>query len=518
MDTNKCLAVIQKEYSNFQEQLSSINTNSRITFPNKLEIFSTDQNINIPTPPEIKCYMNPNSKDTYKHNLILPLSSVTKFFDYEKEVFLWCLVYFDFCTDRDQAIQKFNMFIDPKGETKFEEEFKSFLECSKFRSFFNLLNPLNSIKFIQYKLGLKTFYESFKDTYMDQCLVMKNIIYPAFLNCQKTQKIISDGLSCSVTIYDSNSLTINEVTKIDDKNRNYIVKFLNDLHEEIFNEQKESIEIFNSVEERIHAFKCQINQNEILKKCEEKFNLFTFNEGSLNQLHEFSNAVDHQLNDYNEKACIMRAYYLSLYMYHVSLYGVGQYAHHYINICGVHVQSNTSNSLFTEFTFTIDAIPEITYQFCYEILNTINKVQLISEVANLRNNGYQNVIDLIKNINLQAITQEYYKVYKELQDEISNYRELITYRIANIPAQVDFNSVIAAVSSTIQMSGLIALYFNDIIPQMKVNTRRINELESKRGLITWIEKVQNLNENIIALKVEKIADNDIKIREIFNLI
>ncbi|KAK8898422.1 hypothetical protein M9Y10_000709 [Tritrichomonas musculus] len=518
MDTNKCLAVIQSKYSSFQEYFSSINTNSTIIFPNKLEVFSGDQNNQIPTPPHIKCYINPNSKDTYKHKLILPFSSAQQIFNYEKEVFIWSLNYFGFCIDRDQAEQKFNIFIDPEGYTKIEDEFKSYFNYSEFKGFLELLNPINSIKLIKYKLGFNTFYESFKDTSKTKCLVMNNIIYPAFLNCQKLQKIISNETPCSLTVYDSDSLIINKVTKIDEKNRYYITKFLKDLHDDIFNEEKESIEIFHSIAERIHAFKCQVNQNEILKQCEEKFNSLNLNEESVSQLCEFSNATDQKSNNSIEKLYIVKAYYLSLFMYNVSLYGVGQYNHQYINICGVRVLSNTSNSFLTKFTFILDAIPEITYQFCYEVLSSINKVQFISEVSNLRNNNHQNAIDLLKSVNLQAITQEYHNTYKELENEISNYREIIASRCATTQVQVDFNSIIQAIASTIQMTEVLIIFFSDIIPHMKDICKKIKELESKRGLITWIEKVQNLNENIIALEVEKINDDDIRIREINNLI
>ena len=90
-------------------------------------------------------------------------------------------------------------------------------------------------------------------------------------------------------------------------------KYNFDLH--AINEEKESIEIFHSIAERIHAFKCQVNQNEILKQCEEKFNSLNLNEESVSQLCEFSNATDQKSNNSIEKVYIVKAYYLSLFMY-----------------------------------------------------------------------------------------------------------------------------------------------------------------------------------------------------------
>ena len=113
------------------------------------------------------------------------------------------------------------------------------------------------------------------------------------------------------------------------------------------------------------------------------------------------------------------------------------------------------------------------------------------------------------------IVREYHSILENNENENKNYRAVFTQRMCSIPQQYqsELSGLLSAIAGTIQITELMVFYFGDIISQIKANTSKIDELIKKRALVTWMQKVITLSENIIAIEVE-MKNNDIKITEI----
>ena len=71
---------------------------------------------------------------------------------------IYCLVFYHFCADRDEALKKFNGIVDPEQNLSIENEFKDYLNCSEFKAYIDNIKPKNVIKFFKYQFNFLTFY------------------------------------------------------------------------------------------------------------------------------------------------------------------------------------------------------------------------------------------------------------------------------------------------------------------------------------------------------------------------
>lgn len=497
-----------------------IATNSTIEFPSYLEtLFQGNENVRYPIHHPIKCYRKEIKENAFNYMIILPKDSTNEFFEMLKEDVLFCLNYFQFFNDPDVSSEKFNSFLDI-DEYKSPQDMEVFSKYydSSFKNnchiFLDNIKPTNLMNYFGHIFFRRSYIDSFKNTYKQKYLVMKYIIHPALLNCKKLKKIVSGKSSCSFKIYDFNSANISEITKYENPRTDSILEFVEDIYREFEDIEKESIEIFESISDKIFSFQNKIGQQILLKMVEEKFNLIKFDKDSIDQ---FKNAIVIKENSY-EDPFLAKAYHFALFLKKISVFGVGKYSRRLIDVYGVKIFVNTSNSTSSKFTVEIENVPEITYQFCYKILFIINKVTLIKEVEKLRNiNLNQNIIEQIRSFSpqLNKVIHEYQSVLTNAQNENNTYRKHFFERIKTIPDQfqTDYNSFQNVLLNTVQLSEELLFYFSDIVPQMKANILKIQDLESNRSLITWIERVTNLCDDIIAIKVEQV-NNGIRLKEI----
>lgn len=523
-DHDEYLPKIVDSYKNLQKIFLEAQATQSISFTKEIP------NTQI-IPQKIPCIIEDIPGNLFEQKITLPASSIQLLFEEIKSIVTYLFVKYKMAKNMEESYSMFYQYIDIKQDNKPEQK-----------------NGSNSINFFSSTIFVATLMTNAikNESGLPEGYYAK-YIRPLIEIAKKIKEFQINNVPCCFRSLKENPTEIYQIEEVSPQgSMQSIGSIIKSIIDSISNKENYSLNILDSVIGRVRQFNAEIKRRNILKTHENLLSSICQDQIILSDFPALLTKQGEKPHD--EESIIQIAYTIALAGLNLALIGVGKNSNIELDFYGATIYPNNANMNKTIFALNYDNISKTTLNICREIQQAINEPFFYREYENLLNLKNKNEKEKIQNIvpYLQALSTKYKEVLEKTVEKYEKDKNELQNLIVSLADELKFDETVESNNNNDNNSNnndnngnsgnnngnqqntkdsflnKLKKFFNKVLPtavqaviktynlydkyhQMLTTYDFIENLKSKKGLISWIEQIPMImvDESIIGIRVEQ---------------